>query len=84
VLLKVAVISSPAWEWIKQLDGKGNGRLAMIKLHDHYNGPDKKRAQISLSEATIEGTYYKNEKALLFENFITKLGRIISSTGTTW
>jgi hypothetical protein len=65
--------SSTAWEWIKQLDGKGDGRLAMIKLHNHYNGPDKKRAQISLSEATIEGTYYKNEKALSFENFITKL-----------
>jgi hypothetical protein len=37
VVLKVAVISSPPWEWIMQLDGKGDGRLAMIKLCDHYN-----------------------------------------------
>jgi hypothetical protein len=47
-LLKAAVITSPAWEWKKQLDGKGNGRLAMTKLRDHSDGPDKKRAQISL------------------------------------
>jgi hypothetical protein len=67
------VITSPAWEWIKQLDGKGDGRLAMTKLRYHYDGPDKKRAQISLGEVTIEGTYYKNEKALSFEKFITKL-----------
>jgi hypothetical protein len=72
-LLKSAIITSPAWEWIKQLDGKGDGRLAMNKLCAHYDGPDKRRSRLSLSEADIERTFYKNERALSFEKFITKL-----------
>jgi hypothetical protein len=72
-LLKSAIITSPAWEWIKQLDGKGDGCLAMNKLHAHYDGPDKRRSQISPCEADIERTFYKNERALSFEKFITKL-----------
>jgi hypothetical protein len=72
-LLKSAIITSPAWEWIKQLDGKGDGCLAMNKLCAHYDSPDKRRSRLSLSEADIERTFYKNERALSFEKFITKL-----------
>jgi hypothetical protein len=72
-LLKSAIITSPAWEWIKQLDGKNDGRLKMSKLRSHYDGPDKRRSRISMSKADIEKTFYKNKRALSFEKFITKL-----------
>jgi hypothetical protein len=72
-LLKSAIITSPAWECIKQLDGKNDGRLAMTKLRAHYDGPDKQRSRISMSKADIEKTFYKNARALSFEKFITKL-----------
>jgi hypothetical protein len=46
-ILRTHTIGTPAWEWIRQLDGKGNGRLGMQQLRAHYDGPDKGKARIN-------------------------------------
>jgi hypothetical protein len=61
-IIRSCTIGTPAWDWIKQLDRTGDGRLGMKKLRDHYDGPDKKKARINAAETTIENLHYKGEK----------------------
>jgi hypothetical protein len=72
-ILRSFTIGTPAWEWIRQLDGRGNGRQGMIRLRNHYDGPDKRRARINEAEAIIDKLHYKGEQYMTFEKFVTKL-----------
>jgi hypothetical protein len=39
-LLRSFTIATPAWEWIKQRDTRGDGHQGMQLLRSHYDGPD--------------------------------------------
>jgi hypothetical protein len=72
-VIRANTIATAAWEWIKQIDGKGDGRLGMQKLRAHYDGPDKRKARINASETIIENLHYRGERYMPFEKFVTKL-----------
>jgi hypothetical protein len=72
-LLRSFTIATPAWEWIKQLDARGDGRLGMQMLRSHYDGPDKRKARITQAEQDIANAHYKGERYFAFEKFVTKL-----------
>jgi hypothetical protein len=71
--LRSFTIATPAWEWIKQLDARGDGRQGMQLLRSHYDGPDKRKARITQAEHDIANAHYKGEKYFSFEKFVTKL-----------
>jgi hypothetical protein len=66
-------LGGPNCEWIRQLDGSGNGRQGMICLCNHYDGPDKSRERINEAKAIIEKLHYKGEHYITFEKFVAKL-----------
>jgi hypothetical protein len=45
----------------------------MIRLRNHYDGPDKRCARINEAEAVIDKLHYKGERYMTFEKFVTKL-----------
>jgi hypothetical protein len=66
-LLRSFTIATPAWEWIKQLDTRGDGRQGMQLLRSHYDRLDKRKARITQAEQDIANAHYKGER------FFTKL-----------
>jgi hypothetical protein len=62
-LLRSFTIATPAWELIKQLDMRGDGRQGMQLLRSHY----KRKACITQAEQDIANAHYKGER------FFTKL-----------
>jgi hypothetical protein len=51
----------------------GTGRQGRIRLRNHYNGPDKRRARINEAEAIIKKLHYKGERYMTIKKFVTKL-----------
>jgi hypothetical protein len=72
-ILRSCTMATPAWEWIKQLEGKSDAREGMKRLRLHYDGPDKRKARISDAENDIDKAHYKAERSLSFEKYVTKL-----------
>jgi hypothetical protein len=72
-ILRSCIMATPAWEWIKQLEGKSDAREGMQRLRLHYDGPDKRKARISEAENDIEKAHYKIERNFPFEKYVTKL-----------
>jgi hypothetical protein len=72
-ILRSCTMATPAWEWIKQLEGKSDAREGMLRLRQHYDGPDKRKARISDAENDINKAHYKAERRLSFEKYVTKL-----------
>jgi hypothetical protein len=72
-ILRSCTMATPAWEWIKQLEGKSDAREGMQRLRLHYDGPDKRKARISEAENDIKKAHYKIERNFPFEKYVTKL-----------
>jgi hypothetical protein len=72
-ILRSCTMATPAWEWIKQLEGKSDAREGMQRLRLHYDGPDKRKARINEAENDIEKAHYKIERNFPFEKYVTKL-----------
>jgi hypothetical protein len=72
-LLKNCALETPAWEWIRSMDGRQNGRQAMIALRLHYDGPGEIEKRLAQAKKQLSDIHYRTEQTFPFESYITKL-----------
>lgn len=72
-IIRGFVITTPSWTWIEPVDSLGNGRITITNLRAHHDGPAAKLKRIALAESGIKNLHYRNESALKFESFVTKV-----------
>jgi hypothetical protein len=59
--LKVFLIDSPGWAWIKPHDASKNGRAAYMAWTAHYNGEGELSKCTSNTKSRLDGLHYRNE-----------------------
>jgi hypothetical protein len=59
--------------WIKPKEKRQNGRLDFKALQAHYSGKGNKSVMIKEAEVLRNSFYYKNERAMSFEDFLTNM-----------
>jgi hypothetical protein len=62
-----------AANWIKSLEEENDGRKDMIALRLHYRGAGNQSRRISNANALRLTLHYKNERAMKFSDFISKV-----------
>jgi hypothetical protein len=72
-LLKNCALETSAWEWIRSMDGRQDGRRAMTALREHYNGPGEIEKRLALAKKQLSDIHYRSEQTFSFESYITKL-----------
>jgi hypothetical protein len=72
-LLKNCALETPAWEWIRSMDARQNGRQAMIALREHYDGPGEIEKRLAIAKKQLSDIHYRTEQTFPFESYITKL-----------
>jgi hypothetical protein len=59
--------------WIKPKEKKQDGRIDFQALQAHYGGEGSKSVRIQDAEALRKTLYYKSERAMKFETFLTNM-----------
>ena len=77
--LKLFLINSPGWAWIKSFDWTEDGRAAFKAWTDHYNGEGELSNRTAIAKARLEQVHYKNECVLSFE----KVSKILTKCFNT-
>jgi DNA mismatch repair ATPase MutS len=72
MVIKSLVVGEHAEQWIKGGFTKKNGRDDLLKLSAHFQGKGNSSKSIHDAERLWDSLHYKNERALSFENFISK------------
>lgn len=62
-----------AEQWIKTVKKHRNGRLDMIELRRHFKGTGNQTRRIADAERMEKTLHYKDERAMSFANFLSKL-----------
>jgi hypothetical protein len=65
--------------WIEDYDAAEDGRGVVQAWADHYNGQGELSKCTKLAKAKIESLYYKNKKALPFEDYSAELMHCLKS-----
>jgi hypothetical protein len=72
-LLTGKVLGEPAEEWIRGIKGSHNGRMDIMALTRHYEGEGNVSRRIALATSLQKTLHYKNERAMTFTQFLTKV-----------
>jgi hypothetical protein len=62
-----------ATHWLKDIKDKSDGRQDMITLRSHFRGAGNQSRRISSAQNLHATLHYKNERAMKFTDFITKV-----------
>jgi hypothetical protein len=62
-----------ATHWLKELENKADGRKDMTALRSHFRGAGNQSRRISSAQGLHATLHYKNEQAMKFTDFITKV-----------
>ena len=68
----------PSEAWIKPTVRKRNGRLSMKALRDHFSGEGNATCRIAEADRLKESLFYKSERSLSFETFLTKCQKMFN------
>ena len=68
-------MNTPGYAWIENFNRTENGRGALQASTNHYNGIGELSKRVALAQAQLKVLYYKNEKAMSFETFSSKMQR---------
>jgi len=72
--LKMELLETEGWPWIKECDRSMDGRAAWLALCAHYDGPNQKELRIAEAYATLHNLVYKSERhGMKFEKYVTKI-----------
>jgi hypothetical protein len=71
--LKNCALETPAWEWIRALDARQDGRQAMAALRQHYDGPGEVEKRLAFAKKQLSEIHYRSEQTFPFESYVTKL-----------
>jgi hypothetical protein len=66
-------VGENAAHWLKDNVRKRNGRLDMVALRSHFRGAGNQSRRINQANHLQEKLHYKNERAMPFSDFISKV-----------
>ena len=72
-LLVSFTTGQPSGDWIKSTARHCDGRRSMKALRDHFAGKENATRNKSVADTLKESLHYKNERAMPFETFLTKM-----------
>lgn len=72
MVIKSLVVGEHAEQWMKGGYTKKNGREDLTKLSAHFQGKGNSSRSIHDAERLLATLHYKNERAMSFENFVSK------------
>jgi hypothetical protein len=68
---------SDAYTYIQPLLARNNGRRDILALKDRYDNEASVQTRVNMANKTWEMLVYKNERAMTFEDFCSKLQRAL-------
>ena len=68
----------PSEHWIKDVARYRNGRRSLKALRDHFAGEGNQTRRIAEAERLRDSLFYKSERALSFENFLSKCQKMFN------
>jgi len=71
-IIRDAVSGTDGWAWIKDVHSK-DGRAAINKLQEHYDGPGAKTRRVQEAKEQLKICHYKNKVTFSFEKYVTSL-----------
>ena len=66
----------PSKDWVKPQNKYKDSRKSMKALKDHFSGERNTTRRVAEADLMKEMLYYKSERQLTFENFLTKLQKM--------
>jgi hypothetical protein len=72
-IIQSLTVGENAAHWLKDDVKKRNGRLDMIALRSHFRGAGNQSRRINQANHLQEKLHYKNERAMRFSDFISKV-----------
>ena len=65
-------------DWLKPFKRLKNGRIDMIELRRHFQGEGNASRRIAVAERMEQTLHYRNERAMAFEVFLSKVQRMFN------
>jgi hypothetical protein len=72
-IIQSLTVGENAAHWLKDNVRKRNGRLDMVALRSHFRGAGNQSRRINQANHLQEKLHYKNERAMPFSDFISKV-----------
>ena len=77
-LLLSFTTGEPSGDWIKSTVKYSDGRRSMQALRDHFAGEGNASRNKAVADALKKSLHYKSERAMPFEDFLTKCQRMFN------
>jgi hypothetical protein len=71
-IYKDLMIATDGWTWFNRAPN-GDGRAAHLIIEHHYRGDAETAVRAAEAEARLHRLHYRNESALPFEQYVTKI-----------
>jgi len=71
-IISDAVSGSDGWTWIRNVKDE-DGRMAMLKLRDHYDGAGSRTRRVQDAKERLKTCHYKSERSFSFDKYVSTL-----------
>jgi len=71
-IIRDAVSGTDGWMWMQDVCNK-DGRQAMTRLQDHYDGPGAKTRRVQDAKEWLKVCVYKSKMTFSFERYVSVL-----------
>jgi hypothetical protein len=72
-VIKQLTLNTAAWNVLKKVEKQQDGRLLIMALRDHYDGPQARLTRITQAQHLVQALHYKGEQSQSFAIFSNKL-----------
>jgi hypothetical protein len=72
-VIKQLTLNMAAWNVLKKVEEQQDGRLLIMALQDHYDGPQARLTRITQAQRLVRALHYKAEQSQSFAIFSNKL-----------
>jgi len=71
-IISDAVSGTDGWTWIRDIKDE-DGRAAMLKLRDHYDGAGSRTRRVQDAKERLKTCHYKSEMSFTFDKYVSSL-----------
>lgn len=71
--LKLYLVDTDAWSWIKPYEKGEKGRAAFLALDRYYSGPGEVNKRVAYAKAQLKKAHWKSETSYPFETFVSNI-----------
>jgi len=71
-IISDAISSTNGWTWIRDVKDE-DGRAAMLKLHDHYDGAGSRTQRVQDAKERLKTCHYRSEMSFTFDKYVSSL-----------